>query len=135
MVQYQKGDFYSHFTVLYLIHQSEKVKQMKIDDLKKAIQCGITVEFSNHCQKRMLERNISAEDIIYCIKSGEIIEEYPLDNECGDKSLASCLVLGYRIIDNKAIHIVVGFNGTRLLIISACYPDEKKWLNHRIRRN
>ena len=29
----------------------------------------------------------------------------------------SCLILGYRLVDNKAVHIVVGFNGKRMLII------------------
>ena len=100
---------------------------MKIDELKNAIQMGMTVEFSAHCQKRMLERNITREDIIHCIDSGEIIENYPLNDECSDNSLPSCLILGYRITDDKAIHIVVGFNNIRLLIISACYPDIEKW--------
>lgn len=46
---------------------------MKIEDIKNAINSDIPIEYSMHCQKRMLERNISRKDIYNCIHTGEII--------------------------------------------------------------
>ncbi len=101
---------------------------MLIEELKDAFKAGIPVEYSAHCQKRMLERNISRADIVNCIYSGEIIEEYPLDDNYSSSSLPACLVLGLKISNDTYIHVVVGFNGKKVLIISAYYPDNVHWL-------
>ncbi len=77
----------------------------------------------------MLEREISRADIIHAIFNGEIIEENSLaDSNKSEKSLPSFLILDFRTIDKKAIHVLIGFNGKRVLIISVCYPDEEHWL-------
>ena len=47
---------------------------MDINELKEALDNGVPVEYSAHCQKRMLEREISRSDIKHCIYDGEIIE-------------------------------------------------------------
>ena len=44
------------------------------------------------------------------------------------KSLPSCLILGVKVCDQKPIHIVIGFNGVKILVISACYPDQEHWM-------
>jgi len=110
---------------------------MTIDIIRDSVKSGVTVEYSAHCQKRMFERAISRRDILNCILTGEIIEEYRLDQtNLSEKSLPSYLILGFRNFDKQAIHIVVGFNGQRLLIISACYPDDTVWLsNYKTRRS
>ena len=51
---------------------------MDINELRNAFMSGTPVEYKAHCQKRMLERNISRKDIADCIMNGEIIEDYPL---------------------------------------------------------
>ena len=102
---------------------------MNINELRNALDNGVKIEYTAHCQKRMLEREISRADIINCIYTGEIIEEHPLDeNNRSESSLPSCLILGFKVIDKKAIHIVVGYNGTKMLMISACYPTSEHWL-------
>ncbi|MGN0483973.1 MAG: DUF4258 domain-containing protein [Lachnospiraceae bacterium] len=101
---------------------------MDLKVLKKAWIEGKPVEYTAHCQKRMLERDIRRADIENCILNGEIIEDYPLDdNNTSEKSFPSCLIMGNKISDKKVIHIVVGFNGNKFLIISACYPDQIHW--------
>lgn len=102
---------------------------MNISELRNALNCDIPIEYSIHCQKRMLERGISRNDIRHCIYYGEIIEINLLaeDNK-SEKSLPSCLILDYRAEDNQAVHVLIGFNGKRMLIISACYPDSNHWL-------
>ena len=103
---------------------------MNINDIRDALRLSKPIEYSVHCQKRMLERGILRKDILECIEQGEIIENYPLsDGVKNDRSLPSCLVLGYRSRDHKAVHVVVGYNGDRVLIISACYPDKEHWLD------
>ena len=103
---------------------------MDIIELRKALDSGVPVEYSAHCQKRMLERGISRNDIKHCIYYGEIIEVNVLaDDNKSEKSLPSCLVLDYRVTDGKAIHVLVGYNGKKMLVISACYPDAEHWLN------
>ena len=103
---------------------------MIIEELREALLTGIPVEYTVHCQKRMLERDISKKDIKNCILNGEIIEDYPLEeNNTNDFSYPSCLILWIDIQNNGAIHIVVGFNGRKIIIISAYYPNKEIWEN------
>ena len=76
----------------------------------------------------MLERNISRKDISECILHGEIIEDYPLDADNNhEASFPSCLILGIKNCEDGALHVVVGFNGRRIIIISAYHPDAEHW--------
>ena len=103
---------------------------MDIVEIRSVFKLGERIEYTAHCQKRMFERGISRVDIRDCILYGEIIEEYPLDDSNDStKSVPSCLILGTRARDNAAIHVVVGYNGNKVLIISACYPDNIHWLD------
>ncbi len=105
-------------------------RKMKIEDIRNAINRDIPIEYSMHCQKRMLERNISRRDIYNCIHTGEIIEDYPVDeNNTSDKSFPACLIMGMKCNENRMIHVVVGYNGKKVIIISACYPDSEYWEN------
>ena len=101
-----------------------------IKDLRNAFISGIPVEYKAHCQKRMLERNISRKDIADCIMNGEIIEDYPLeDNNASETSFPSCLILWVDIKKDGVLHVVVGYNGRRIIIISAYHPDNEHWEN------
>ena len=109
---------------------------MIIDALIHAIDENTPIEYTAHCLKRMLERDISRADIINCILHGEIIEDYLLDEKnTFENSFPSCLILGLKSDGDTKIHIVVGYNGKKILIISACYPDSKHWMDdYRTRR-
>ena len=99
---------------------------MQIEDLRNALQQGVIIEYKAHCQKRMLERGITRADIIECIQQGEIIEEYPLDDgNTSENSFPACLVLGIEINGNKMLHVVVGYNTRKMIIISAYRPDDE----------
>ena len=101
---------------------------MDIMELRNAFTSGVPVEYKAHCLKRMLERDISKKDIADCILCGEIIEDYPLDeNNAHEASYPSCLILRMLVHTHDAIHVVVGFNGRRIIIISAYYPDLEHW--------
>jgi hypothetical protein len=76
----------------------------------------------------MLERDISRNDVRNVIFTGEIIEDYPLDEEQSTKeSLPSCLILGLKLSEAQKIHVVLGYNGKKILLISAYYPDMIHW--------
>ena len=88
---------------------------MNIEELRTAFLNGIPVEYKLHCQKRMLERNISRDDIAKCVLQGEIIEDYSLDeSNASDNSCPSCLILHVNLDNGDALHVVAGYNGTRL---------------------
>ena len=75
------------------------------------------IKWSVHATIRMQDRTISRADVIRCILSGEIIEDYPTDYP-----FPSCLIFGYSVA-NKILHVVVGHNDNEIYIITAYQPD------------
>lgn len=103
---------------------------MILEKIRKAIDNGISIEYTAHCQKRMAERGITRQDIELSINKGEIIEEYPLpQSNNSEKSLPAYLVLGTKVDNKTTIHVVIGYNEKRILIISVCYPDKEHWFS------
>lgn len=94
--------------------------ELSIEDLRKI--CTIeNLEISLHAAKRLEQRDIKTSDIINCIKSGTIIEQYPTDYP-----YPSCLILGMAI-SNRFLHVVIGSDLKTLWIVTAYYPDPTKW--------
>lgn len=94
--------------------------ELKIDDLRKI--CVLeNIEITIHAAKRLEQRDISINDVISCIKEGEIIAQYP-----DDYPYPSCLILGFSM-KQKYIHVVIGSNLETIWIITAYYPDLNKW--------
>lgn len=83
---------------------------------------------SHHARVRMFERNISTDDLITIISSGEIIEEYPDDEPC-----PSVLIMGF--IDAVAYHTVIALCRDHIRVITVYIPEEDKWIEYRRRRN
>ena len=79
------------------------------------------VKFTGHGTERLQARNITIDDVENCIKTGEIIEDYP-----EDYPFPSCLIFGYGE-DNGIIHVVVGFDENMIYIITAYKPDTIKF--------
>ena len=76
---------------------------------------------TQHAKTRLIERKIGIDDIVNAIMLGEIIEQYE-----DDKPLPSCLVLG-PAVSGKMCHLVVGYDGDYIYLITAYYPDGKIW--------
>ena len=55
------------------------------------------------------------------IATGEIIEDYP-----DDFPNPSCLIFGYNV-NGQILHIVAGCDNINIYIITAYYPDTKKF--------
>ena len=79
------------------------------------------INWSQHILKKMQKRRIKIDDILFSMKNGEIIENYP-----NDYSYPSCLILAYSK-DKKPIHIVCAVGNNILWMITTYYPDEKIW--------
>ena len=82
---------------------------------------------SHHARVRMFERNISTDDLITVISSGEIIEEYPEDEPC-----PSILIMG--LIGAVAYHTVIAICTDHIRVITVYIPEEDKWIEYRKRR-
>ena len=93
---------------------------MQIDELKKYISEN-AIRWSAHCLERMQERDISRADVKKCVLEGEIIEDYP-----DDFPNPSCLIFGYNV-NGRILHIVAGCDNINIYIITAYYPDTKKF--------
>lgn len=78
------------------------------------------IKWSLHALKRIRERQIQSDDVITCVYSGEIIENYP-----NDRPLPSCLIYG--IVRFRHLHVVVGCDGETVYIITAYYPNSDEW--------
>ena len=94
--------------------------ELTMDSLKEI--CSLeNIEITLHAAKRLEQRGILLDDVISCIQSGKIIEQYP-----DDYPFPSCLILGLSI-KNQYLHVVVGSNLETLWIVTAYYPDSEKW--------
>ena len=60
-------------------------------------------------------------DVKNGIATGEIIEDYP-----EDYPNPSCLIFGYNV-NGRILHIVAGCDNINIYIITAYYPDTKKF--------
>jgi hypothetical protein len=98
-----------------------------IDEIRK-LTLDDKIIVSKHANTRMVERGVSAEDIVNLILSGDIIEDYPDDYPC-----PSVLIFGF--VPGMACHIVVGICGNQLRIITVYLPDEEEWINHKERKS
>ncbi len=87
-------------------------------------------EFSQHALRRMVERNISDQEIRSAGISAEIVEDYP-----GDKYSPSCLLLGFTQ-QHRALHLQVSRAPDQLLvrIITLYEPSPVEWVDSMRRR-
>ena len=81
------------------------------------------IKWSIHSAQKMMERGIDRADVMNCLTSGEIIEDYPTDFPH-----PSCLVFG-KSTSGKILHTVAGCDGKMLYVITAYFPDTRKFEN------
>ena len=86
-------------------------------------------EFSRHTYRRVVERNITEQEIREAGVGAEVIENYPQD-----KYSPSALLLGFTRA-GRALHFQVSFaESDKTKIITIYEPDPNEWINHRKRR-
>ncbi len=81
-----------------------------------------SIEWRIHALQQMSARNISREDVLEIISSGEIVESYP-----DDSLYPSYLLLGY--VKERPIHVVIAHAESLdvVYIVTAYEPDKMKW--------
>ena len=95
---------------------------LTIEELQK-IFTPENVIITIHAAKRLEQPGIFLKEVLNCIMTGEIIEQYP-----DDYPYPSCLTLG-NMTTNKPLQAVIGTNGLQLWIITAYYPAPEKWMD------
>lgn len=103
------GSFYGTLKLMDLRLIREKIKAEEYD-------------LSYHAHQERQEEKITVEEIETTLLKGSIIEKYPKDPR-GE----SCLV------GNKNLHVVCGFRGERLLIVTNYRPKPPTWINWKTR--
>ena len=95
--------------------------EIKIEQLRNLCENTDNIEITQHTLLRFKERKIILKDVIYVIKNGKIIEQYPKDFP-----FPSCLILGLSP-QNVHIHAVCGLSENKMWIITAYVPTFYKW--------
>lgn len=95
---------------------------MDIEVLKECCQQR-KILWSTHAAARIQQRGILRADVINCIMNGEVIEDYPTDYPH-----PSCLVFGHSLL-GKVVHVVVGYDGNSLFVITAYFPSKEEFLD------
>jgi len=95
---------------------------MNIYDLRKLINKEQIV-WRNHILVRMRQRNIKIFDVLNCIISGEVIEEYE-----NDYPYPSVLVLG-KALNGSYLHVVCALGQEKVWMITVYYPNKDEWIN------
>jgi hypothetical protein len=86
-------------------------------------------EFSQHAVDQSILRQISVQELREAIEQSQIIEDYP-----DDKYGASCLLLGFTLM-NRALHIQCSYPSRPLLKIITVYePAPTLWIDFKLRR-
>jgi hypothetical protein len=88
---------------------------------------SVEILISHHARIRMFERNVSTDDLIVIISSGEIIETYRDDVPC-----PSVLIMG--LIEAVVYHTVIAVCVDHIRVITGYIPEENKWIEYRRRR-
>jgi hypothetical protein len=104
------------------------VTKLDINDIKRLCKAN-ALRWTDHIAKRLLQRNISMDNVEYAMMNGEITEPYP-----DDYPHLSCLILGVTV-DNQYLHVVCGVSQTELYLITAYYPNPDEWSeNFKVRK-
>ena len=89
---------------------------MVLDEIKSLCRQG-KIQWTNHVQQRISQRDITRQNVKDAILTGAVIEEYPTDYP-----FPSCLILG-----SNRLHVVCGIGDGILWIITAYRPSNDKW--------
>jgi hypothetical protein len=91
---------------------------MHLDELRLSIQHG-NLEWQKHCLQRMVEREVSRQEVIEVISKGEMIEVYPKD-----WPLPSAL-FHWEGLNQRPLPVVAAFNPTlkTVFVITDYEPD------------
>ena len=81
-----------------------------------------SVTYTGHALRRMFERQLSSEEVVYTLQTGELVVDYS-----DDRPYPSQLRLGW--VNGRAIHVVVSQNpgNDECYVVTAYYPSLEIW--------
>jgi hypothetical protein len=86
------------------------------------------IRVTQHAQQEMTEDEFTLDDVVECIETGNIIENYP-----EHKRGACCLINGLSQ-GGRPMHIVCTTTQPKLIIITVYEPKPPKWITPTQRR-
>lgn len=92
-----------------------------VERIRRLSAVNANIVMSSHANLQCIERIIDSSDILKVLQHGEIIEDYP-----DDYPFPSCLMLDF-IKPDKPMHVCCGVGEGKIYIITAYYPNPKKW--------
>jgi hypothetical protein len=99
------------------------MKDLALKDIHSLLEAGKIV-WTEHVALRLRERNIKRQDVLICLNSGELIEQYP-----DDMPFPSCLISG-QTDSGQPLHVVCSVNNAETCsVITAYTPTFDKWEN------
>ena len=99
-----------------------------LDEIRRQL-AGRRFDLTRHALRRVVERNISIEDIAQAGAEAEVIENYP-----DDKYSPSALLLGFSGT-GRPLHLQVSLSETETTRLITIYePDPREWIANRIRK-
>ncbi|OQX22550.1 MAG: hypothetical protein BWK75_00440 [Candidatus Altiarchaeales archaeon A3] len=99
-----------------------------LNKIKSAIIKG-NINITDHADTRIVEWDISDDELYDSVLNGQVIEEYT-----DDKPFPSCLIYG--MSNNKYIHSVWAYSEEQdiAVVITVYIPDKNKWIDYKIRK-
>ena len=100
-----------------------------LNEIRKQLSDG-EFDLTLHVLRRLVQREISEQEIRQAGVAATVIEEYP-----DDKYSPSCLLLGFTD-EGKPLHIQVSLADTALVRVITVYdPDPSDWIDLTTRRS
>jgi len=96
-------------------------KSMNLEEIKEKIRNN-EYDYTLHAEIERKADDLTFSQIELAILGGEVLERYPDDGR-GE----SCLLLGFS--DNIPIHVVCGWRGTRIVVITVYVPKPPKFVD------
>ncbi len=94
---------------------------MDLKTIREKVRKG-EFDLSDHAHKERQIEKISIREIRQTILENDIIEEYP-----NDPRGSSCL------LGNEHLHVVCGFRGEKVLVVTNYRPKEPTWIDYKTR--
>jgi hypothetical protein len=95
---------------------------MSVEEIRNKIRKN-EYDYTLHAEIERKAEDLTFYQIEAAILEGEILEQYPDDDGRG----VSCLLLGFS--DNIPIHIVCGWRGARIVVITVYIPKPPKFVD------
>ena len=114
--------------------ENEREREVNLTDLEVALKKiraqanAENIRITQHAQQEMVEENITLDEVLQAVGSGQILENYPKHRR------GACCLLNGLTQNDRPLHIVCTIARPVLVIITAYEPKLPKWITPTQRR-